>query len=279
MTSPFTLLSEELVDTIILHIPASGDLCNLALTSRQLYRITTPHLYGNIRLTLEKDENSYKRLHFLVETLLHSSKLADIVRNLKIRNKWGCAWEPRENRGPGGLHPVFKQKILSRIHKTEDKTGVWDSREALIVVLLYLVPNLRSLDTNMPDEVGKYWEWLMKQLISHKALINLEELAIVEPAREKTSHRAFLHLPRLKSAYFYNLFELSDDGPPVFEDEVEHTKEAYQQYLTNVSDAISIHRGRFAPNDLHKIEHLEIRLANLDFESLLQIIGNCAVSS
>ena len=284
MTSPLAGLSEELIDAIISHTSQSEDLLKLALVSRQLHRITASHLYGSIELILGKDERSYQRLHSLAVTLLGRSKLADIVRHLEIRNEWGETPEPRQDRGSGKLHPVLKQGIETVIHDRrnsymweKDYAG-WDDREALVAVILRIVPNLRSLVINLPRYYVRYWSWLMDQLTFGKALLNLEELAIVNPPiDDNASYHPFLCLPRLKSAFFYDLRELSD-SPLFLMGRVKHTKEAYEAYLANASTAISLYRRNLVSNDLHAIEHLEFRFSYMDMDSLTKMIGDCAVS-
>ena len=44
----------------------------------------------------------------------------------------------------------------------EDYTG-WDDREALVAVILRIVPNLRSLVINLPRYYVGNWSWLMDQ--------------------------------------------------------------------------------------------------------------------
>lgn len=87
-------LSNELFDTILLHLPSQRDLNSLSLTSRNLYHRTVPTLYSSWSYhglhpsLLYPVTKHYKPLRQSLETLNWRPDLAAHVKELDLR-EWG----------------------------------------------------------------------------------------------------------------------------------------------------------------------------------------------
>lgn len=284
MAFSLTKLSEELISTVASHVRARGDLINLALASRQLHRIVTPALYNDIEIHLGPEYLDYGCLHSLVIGLLERPEFAALVHHLKIRGHCTNSFTPRNEREIDELHPVLKAGIEALAPTGENKrdwaedTVGWGRDQALIAVLLHIVPNLRTLRMNVPKQPTMPWRWLMRQLSYEppRALQNLTELALTHL---RTNHidkdyRPFLQLPKLKSVFFYRLAEhLRNDAQTTDMYELEN-----QEYMAKATNLISTRRTAQGRSTPYSIVHLESECAYQDIESVVDIISNCEVS-
>lgn len=86
-TLPTTIhaLPEELFDQILHFLPQRQSICSLALTSRDLNRIATPHLYTSITLT----SSSFRYLRPLTLLLWTSPKHRLLVRSFTVTKAFG----------------------------------------------------------------------------------------------------------------------------------------------------------------------------------------------
>ncbi|KAF1979257.1 hypothetical protein BU23DRAFT_563469 [Bimuria novae-zelandiae CBS 107.79] len=276
MSFPLTVLPEELITTVVSHVSDRGALCNLALASRQLHRLATPHLYNDIAVYLGKEPRDHEALRSLVTGLLERPDYAACVQHLEIRGHWINILEPDEQ-----IDKIFFRILKEKIKAL--KTHVWineniwadaitglEREEALVVILLLISPNLRTLNTIAPPRSGKYWLWLMKRISNQSpgALLKLRELALLSAESDRESCFPFLQLPNLKSVLFYGFYS-SREGWNIYDDDG-------VAYLADAASAISAYCAGSAQSTVGSVEHLEIFHAGPLFPTVLQMIGSCA---
>jgi hypothetical protein len=110
-------LPEELLDRIALLTPHRSTLHALCLTSRDLNRIATPHLYHSI--FLQKDD--FKHLRPLALLLWTSPKHSDVVHAISVKGAYGgnlMRWPQYE-----GLEALLKKQI--GLYVKEGDEGSW----------------------------------------------------------------------------------------------------------------------------------------------------------
>ncbi|KAJ4289678.1 hypothetical protein N0V90_011007 [Kalmusia sp. IMI 367209] len=281
MMFPLTKLPEELISTVASHISARGDLFNFALASRQLHRIANPHLYRHIALFLGSEFGVCERLHSLVIQLLQRADVATFVQYLHIRGKWANSWGDGKEKAIDELHPILKAGIekLTPDRKNRswtDNVVGWGKEEALVAVLLHIVPNLRTLDMSIPDEPGMHYRWLLREVAFEppRLLPNLKELVLINnlgvwSVPELESFLPFLLLPKLKRAFFYFKNDWNDAWSDLGD----------QEYTALATDTVtSVKNQRLSHSGpTSSLEHLEIREGSGDITNPLKLIGTCEV--
>lgn len=83
MSISLTDLPPELLTRVVVNIESQATLYNLALSSRQLYLFTIPHLYKSITIQEELLEGN-GQLHNLTSLLIRKPDLAGLVRNFTL---------------------------------------------------------------------------------------------------------------------------------------------------------------------------------------------------
>lgn len=285
VTSIFPKLPEELISAVASQISASGDLFNLCLVSRQFNRITTANLYHRITLKVGGDPRNYERLHSLVISLFKHPEHGALVRHLRIRGQWSDPHGGRdenEAKRIDDLNPALRVCIRSLLDpntpwRTTLEAGGWGTVEALINLLLYLVPTLRSLDTSIPEwPSGTNRLWPKINFEYKQCLANLQEVAVVESASRGAnnySRWAFFALLQVKSLFFYN------------SNETRHNNEVIQSDLSNEEYIFSVlwpsnrAEGDNRATLKNTVQHFEQLDTSGDGNSINDIIQNFAVSA
>ncbi|CAO2647503.1 Nn.00g084250.m01.CDS01 [Neocucurbitaria sp. VM-36] len=152
MSPPPTLttLPEELIDQILTFLPPPT-LHALTLVSRDINRITTPHLYASITLT----STSFTHLRPLAFLLWTSPAHANLVRAFSVRRAYGGNLDPwpKHSEGEGGLlESVIKEMVSRYVRGGEEEREEWVRRvreggDALVIASLLLrsLPGVREM--------------------------------------------------------------------------------------------------------------------------------------
>ncbi|MCJ1265860.1 hypothetical protein MMC22_005741, partial [Lobaria immixta] len=84
-------LPPEIFDCVVANIASQSAPCSLARCSRQLYRCTIPHLYGDVstREVVTQENQQQEKLINLASLLLRRPDLARLVRNFTLHAAWG----------------------------------------------------------------------------------------------------------------------------------------------------------------------------------------------
>lgn len=139
-----SLLPKEVLDTIVRFSSATpGRLFYFSLTSRQLNRVATPHLYAELCFNDATPEFGTPWLPRLTETLLRKPYLAALVRSLSIR-KVLVARPGRKANWP--------KRSATAAYERKEWSFTWLAVMSLEAVLR---PHLRALTAS--DEEAAMW--------------------------------------------------------------------------------------------------------------------------
>ncbi|KAF2243394.1 hypothetical protein BU26DRAFT_523712 [Trematosphaeria pertusa] len=277
---PLARLPEELISVIVSHLPTSADRVHLALASKQLHRIATEQLYRHISFRLGIEYKDYEFLYAFTILLLERPRLAAHVRHLTIRGKWAASWEARQARGLDELHPALRSAIDSLTQDRENKPEwadnivEWEREEALVAVLVHSLPNLRTWDTNIPEQPGMHYQWLMGCVSGQEptALQKLRELMLVipdgAPRAEPGSFKPYFQLPALKRVFLCGIG--AGSARNWNRGAVSVAVQANRAYLSK-----TLERRASTNTFLSPIEHLEIREGSFDFELICDLVTSC----
>ncbi|KAF2676272.1 hypothetical protein K458DRAFT_410622 [Lentithecium fluviatile CBS 122367] len=278
---PLIHLPEELISVVASQVSSSTDLFHLALTSKQLNRITTPHLYRHVSLFFGPEYRHYKVLFNFLILLLWRPQLAAYVQHLTIRGEWKREWNAGKGRRIDELHPVLQAAIerLTPDRKSKrawaDNVLGWDREEALFAILLHELPNLHTLDTSFPEQPGIHYKWLMRQIANRpaKCLGKLRDLVLVflenTPPVETAAYMSWFSLPSLKRVFLYGV-GVSTHLRRGRSGSIEEGILKNRRYLTW---AVERRASRTTP--LSTVEHLEVREGFSSFEPICDLIASC----
>ncbi|CEN60505.1 hypothetical protein ASPCAL02942 [Aspergillus calidoustus] len=186
------LLPSEVQLLIAQHL-GTADKAALVLTSHHFYSLVIPSLYENI-------ENTYDQgLMRLVDTLARNPSLRAFPRSLTLE-----AWDTPSTDNPADVwidpheeeldFPGYRLGLLCRLAKAacpvENEAVTWcrhlrnSNADALLALILTLVPNLFRLEVQFPKSVGwvqRVIEWAVAQaqpIASLGALQRLKEVYV-----------------------------------------------------------------------------------------------------
>lgn len=259
-------LPEELLDRVV--SMCSGDtLIKLCLTSKQLNRIATPHLYSHIDLGITAWDEGQHLVSQLSHLLLTSKDHAALVTSVFVASSWGgegeldekekTVWPLRTQELDACLDSHLSRFVLSDKDKIEvlDKVKTGLNEDAIMALLLLCLPSLRRVDINFGF------------CVQHKDFVSVFELLADNVQRQAVESRprldvmvkgeddkypnfsvhlaALLHIPYLRSIYGWKMGDHEGDPDPDF--------------------------GRLKPRSSH-VEYIELRTSKLHKDNLSHLL-------
>lgn len=264
-------LPEESIARIASYVPKRSQLLPLALTSTQLHRISAEFLYRERRIQLGRVACNHDALQSLTVRFLSRPDLAVCVRHLTIRGEWRTDWDEARFSSLAEIHPLIKSSIY-KLSGDRREGRIWmndvllpEREEALVVLLISALPNLKIFDTDLPQRPGVHDTWLLKevQLGNSGVLQNLRDIVLVKSSAPCNLPLEFVmpifHLPRLRRVF---LFEISI------------TQDYHSRRKLDNSPLIS---GSTEPchHRFSSVTHLETRKARLPFDKIRELIDSC----
>jgi hypothetical protein len=227
-------LPTELLEHIISLAPRTS-LLNLCLTSKTLNRLAKPFLYSEIYL---KETVHLPALAYLIIT---SPAHAALVKSIIVPRTWAateekfCIWSWPRSEDPD-LYGVLKAKCAECTGSDEDADELYgeiqsgENEDAIMVLLLTSLPNLRRLNINCDlyghNDFVSLWRKTIRGIASRRNLSAEDTLSLPNDSRQvehspamstpidvmvvgaddkmsnSTDHlAAFFHLPNLRSIY------------------------------------------------------------------------------
>ncbi|KAF2443704.1 hypothetical protein P171DRAFT_432896 [Karstenula rhodostoma CBS 690.94] len=269
MAASLTALPEELLAAIASYSSTSA-VVSLALTSKQLNRIATPHLYHRIAFKEDEDQANYERLHSLVIQLIQHPEHAAYVEHLHIGRQWPPSPNSLIKRQTSfeDLHPILKE-YLKTFTGVANRRLCWDTAEALIFILFHLTPNLRALNSSLPKASRKHWLRLIVRRTDY-LLPNLRELAIVDDdgQHEHFEQSYLFEFRKLESVFVHNFKRLEWD----LDSAINQLTHGNQEYMDHIASLVRS-KPSFRDYDLDlSARHLEISDAYLDSFSFVDMM-------
>ena len=210
------ILPEELIARIASFITDQPDILALALTSQQLHRIAAEFLYYHRHLQLGRVAGNHAALNDLTVRLLTRPDLAACVKHLSIRGEWTADWDRAKLFDTTKVHPAVRSAIY-KLARDRRARKIWlndvldrEREEALVVLLICSLPNLRTLDTDLPTQPGPHYNRLMKEVRNghSKGLQNLRDIVFVRSCKASLDLdlvRPTFSLPALRRLFLYNV--------------------------------------------------------------------------
>lgn len=171
MSSPFSTLSEELLDRVISFLSDYSFLRSLTLCNRQLNRLASSHLYRKVHFQNVSSDTGIKHLLPFTFHILQNPHLCSFVHEFAIRDMYGVeecippGYRDEETgevlRLPWPEHPDLDTVLENAATKVVSDPGERadflsqvrdaETEEPIIRLLLANLPNLRVLDLPVDD--------------------------------------------------------------------------------------------------------------------------------
>ncbi|OAL07664.1 hypothetical protein IQ06DRAFT_13726 [Phaeosphaeriaceae sp. SRC1lsM3a] len=260
-------LPEELLDRVV--SMCSGDtLTKLCLTSKQLNRIATPHLYSHINLGATEWDEGQTHISQLSHLLLTSKKHAALVTSVFVASSWGGegeldekekeVWPLRMQELEACLNSHLSKFVLSDKDKIEvlDKVKTGLNEDAMLALLLLCLPSLRRVDINFGccdkhEDFVSVFE-LLADNVQGQAVESRPRIDVMVKGEDDKYPNlpvhlaALLHMPYLRSIYGWKMGNHERDPDPDF--------------------------GRLKPRSSH-VEDIELRMSKIQKDNLSHLLA------
>jgi hypothetical protein len=239
-------LPEEILDHIV-SLASRDALTKLCLTSRQLNRLATTHLYSNITLgSVGYYEDSYYEgkktyINHLARLLFASPVHAALVTSVFVLPAWGPSPEDEQREeqhwtdaGSSELETLLRQQLARFALDDEQnksvyekiRTGTNEAENAIVALLLLSLPNLQRLDMNFGScDDHSDFVTVFELLAAHSNLTDDQHSprvdVLVKGEDDKYPHQsihvaALMHMPKLRSLYGLKMGDHEGGADPDF---------------------------------------------------------------